>query len=168
MVELLEEYERVVGVETIDELRQIASILKGIKILHINSTRTGGGVAEILSMMVALTNALGIDTQWEIIKGSSEFFQCTKAMHNALQGRKELLFPSHFLHVYESINKENAEALYSKIQEADVVFIHDPQPAAMIRSFPNRKNKWVWRCHIELSNSSYAPSDASRSFLSSK
>lgn len=152
MSELLDAYTKIVGPVIIGELRQIASILKGVKILHVNSTRYGGGVAEILSMMVQLTNELGIETEWEVVKGPPEFFQCTKSMHNALQGRKEMLFSHDLLSAYERVNAENAETLRSKLEKADIVFIHDPQPAALITHFPERKNKWIWRCHIELSN----------------
>lgn len=167
MSTVLEAYQKVVGSEIIGELRQIASILKGIKILHVNSARMGGGVAEILATMVQLTKELGIETDWEILKGTSDFFQCTKSIHNALQGRKERSFPPHFLHVYEEVNAENAEALRPKLEKADVVFIHDPQPAALIKAFPQRKNKWVWRCHIELSNPKRSVWEYIRRFVSS-
>jgi trehalose synthase len=36
--------------------------------------------------------------------------------------------------------------------DQDLIVIHDPQPAAMIRRHENRKNRWVWRCHIDLSH----------------
>lgn len=152
MVELLDAYKLVEGAEAVEELLQLASILKGTKILHINSTKRGGGVAEILTAMTKITNALGIQTDWEVISGSPDFFQCTKCFHNALQGKQDLVFPPHFLHVYEQVNKDNAEKLRAKIEAADIVFIHDPQPVALINAFPERKNKWIWRCHIDSSN----------------
>ena len=77
---------------------------------------------------------------------------CTKQMHNALQGLKQAIIYPNLLKVYEQTNAENAERLKSHLESADIVFIHDPQPAALIHSFPNRKNKWVWRCHIDASN----------------
>ncbi len=150
MDNILERYSEIVGMETISELQQLAKILKGAKILHINSTKSGGGVAEILSVMTPLTNALGIQTEWETINGSPLFFQFTKSVHNALQGKNEL-FENTLFKEYETINAENAETLRSKIEKADVIFIHDPQPAALIRAFPQRKNKWIWRCHIDVS-----------------
>lgn len=152
MTELLERYRPIVGSEIIDELIQMARILKGIKVLHINSTRYGGGVAEILSMMEQLTNAVGIETKWETIQGTTDFFRVTKGFHNALQGKKEIAFQENCFTTYETVSAENALALQSKIENADVVFIHDPQPAALIQHFQGRRNKWVWRCHIALSS----------------
>jgi trehalose synthase len=152
MTNILDSYRAIVGSEVLDELGQIARILKGVKILHVNSTRYGGGVAEILSVMTQLSNALGIETSWETLQGTPEFFQCTKGFHNALQGRKEIIFSPSLFDVYKKVNSENADLLRSKLERADVVFIHDPQPAALISSFPNRKNRWIWRCHIALAS----------------
>lgn len=148
---LLETYRNVVGDEIINELHQQAALLKGLKILHINSTKAGGGVAEILNMLIPLTTALGIENRWEVIQGNPDFFDCTKMFHNVFQGHKETIPTPHLLKVYEEVNRQNAEHLKKVIDEADIVFIHDPQPAALIQSFPDRKNKWVWRCHIDLS-----------------
>lgn len=152
MAELLDRYKEIVGSEIIDELLQMAEVLKGTKIVHVNSTKTGGGVAEILMTMIHITTALGIETNWEIIKGTPDFFECTKQFHNGLQGQKKTLLTPDLLKCYEQVNAENAEVLRPVLEKADVVFIHDPQPAAMIKAFPNRKNRWVWRCHIDASN----------------
>lgn len=147
----LDMYKNVVGEEIINELQQQAKLLKGLKILHINSTKAGGGVAEILNMLVPLTAALGIENRWEVIQGNPDFFECTKMFHNVFQGHKETIPSQDLLKVYEEVNRTNAEQLRKVIEDADIVFIHDPQPAALINAFPNRKNKWVWRCHIDLS-----------------
>ncbi len=152
MNNLLDQYKAVVGPEIIYELSQMARALKGLKIVHVNSTKSGGGVAEILATMVPLTNALGIETRWEVIQGTADFFECTKLFHNAIQGHKQTAPNPHQLKVYQDVNEANAEYLRPILESADVVFIHDPQPAAMILAFPNRVNKWVWRCHIDASN----------------
>lgn len=152
MVDILERYKKIVGDEIINELSQIARVLKGVKIVHINSTKSGGGVAEILATMTHLTTSLGIETHWEVINGSPEFFECTKQFHNAIQGIKKTVPNSQLLKTYEQINAENAERLRPILESADVVFIHDPQPAGLIHAFPHRKNKWVWRCHIDAAN----------------
>lgn len=152
MSDLLEAYKQVVGPEIIHELSQMARVLKGTKIVHVNSTKTGGGVAEILMTMVSLTNALGLETHWEVIEGNPEFFECTKQFHNAMQGLKQAHVQSHLLKVYEEVNIANAERLRPILEDANIVFIHDPQPAALIQSFPQRKGKWIWRCHIDASN----------------
>jgi trehalose synthase len=150
MAALLEQYERIVGRDVIDQLRQLAGLLGGKRIVHINSTKAGGGVAEILHRIIPLKNELEVDAVWETIAGDADFFQCTKLMHNTLQGNR-IDIPAYLLRHYEEVNRENARRLHGLLDEADIVFIHDPQPAAMIESFPSRRGKWVWRCHIDAS-----------------
>jgi trehalose synthase len=151
MESLLEQYARVVGNEVIDHLRQLAYPLRGMKILHINSTKEGGGVAEILNRLIPLKRELGIDAEWEIIKGEKDFYQCTKKMHNSLQGDHDDISSS-LLAIYEKTNLQNFERLKDKLEKADIVFIHDPQPAALLHYCKERKGKWVWRCHIDVSH----------------
>jgi trehalose synthase len=146
----LDEYQEIVGPEVIEQLFQLATPLKGLRIVHVNSTRVGGGVAEILTKLVPLANALGIDTSWEVITGRDEFYQCTKSFHNALQGN-HVPVPKALLKAYEEVNAANAEILKPVLQDADIVFIHDPQPAPLITHFPERHGKWIWRCHIDAS-----------------
>lgn len=147
---LLEKYADVSGQDVIDHLRQLARPLKGLRFVHVNATRVGGGVAEILTKMVPLMAELGIDTRWEVITGEARFFQCTKAFHNAIQGN-QVNIPESYLKVYEDTNRETAERLRGLLRSADVVIVHDPQPAALIKYFPDYKGKWVWRCHIDAS-----------------
>ncbi|MBE0597233.1 MAG: glycosyltransferase, partial [Desulfuromonadales bacterium] len=107
-----------------------------------------GGVAEILQKLIPFKQALGIDARWETISGDPPFYQCTRAFHNALQGVVQEP-PPELLRVYEATNAANAERLRGLLEEADFVFIHDPQPAALLAHFPNRQGKWIWRCHID-------------------
>ncbi|MCJ7773600.1 MAG: glycosyl transferase family 1, partial [Desulfobacterales bacterium] len=151
MESLLEQYAHIVGNEVINHLRQLAHPLKGVKILHVNSTKEGGGVAEILNRLIPLKRELGIDAEWEIIIGEKEFYQCTKKMHNSLQGDRDDISSS-LLTIYENTNLQNFERLKEKLEEADVVFIHDPQPAAFLHFCKERKGRWVWRCHIDVSH----------------
>src|SRR4030042_2658613 len=151
MESLLEQYANIVGNEVINHLRQLAHPLKGVKILHVNSTKEGGGVAEILNRLIPLKRELGIDAEWEIIAGERDFYQCTKKMHNSLQGDRDDISSS-LLAIYENTNLQNFERLKEKLEEADVVFIHDPQPAAFLHFCKKRKGKWLWRCHIDVSN----------------
>jgi len=147
----IQDYAPVAGQEVIDHLRQLAESLKGLKVVHVNSTKEGGGVAEILTMLVPLMKELGLDVRWEVIRGGERFYECTKGFHNALQG-KSVVVPDSLLQVYEKTNEENAEDLRSVLEEADIVFIHDPQPLPLLKWCPNRKGKWIWRCHIDLSH----------------
>ena len=147
---LLEDYAAVVGSDVIEQLRQLTAPLKGMKIVHVNSTRLGGGVAEILSKMVPLTRELGLETHWEVITGDGDFYGCTKSMHNGLQGATVQLSDQQ-ISAYRATNAANAERLRTLLADADVVFIHDPQPALLLSHVPERRGKWVWRCHIDAS-----------------
>lgn len=151
MTNLLDSYAQVAGRDVIDRLHQLAQPLQGMKVVHVNSTRVGGGVAEILDKLVPLMQELGLDTSWEVIHGDEEFFQCTKNMHNGLQGSHARI-SDHLLDVYEKINRENSEQLRAKLEAADFVVIHDPQPAPLLQYCPERRGKWIWRCHIDASH----------------
>jgi len=143
----LRDYESIVGRDVIDELCLIAEKLKGKKIQNINSTAVGGGVAEILNRLVPFLQELGVDASWDVIKGGDQFFKITKKIHNALHGKEETLTPEECEHFLE-INERNKNVLRP---EADVFFIHDPQPAALVRYKKELGKRWVWRCHIDIS-----------------
>jgi len=147
---LLEQYVPIVGKEVVDHLTRLGSALSGKKVVHINSTRAGGGVAEILERMILLKQELGIDTTWEVINADDVFFMITKKLHNSLQGWQQT-FPQNWFKKYTEVNESNSRRLKELLQEADVVFIHDPQPLPLIQFFPKRRGKWIWRCHIDLS-----------------
>jgi trehalose synthase len=152
-LQLLESYAAVAGREVIRHLQLLAAPLKGARVVHVNSTRQGGGVAEILQKLIPLKRALGIDAVWEVIGGSPAFYECTKGFHNALQGMGAAISED-LLQEYETTNRRNAERLRASLEEADFVFIHDPQPAALLAHFPDRRGRWVWRCHIDASHPS--------------
>lgn len=142
----IEEYAPIVGEPVIDLLRKIAARLQGLRVLNINSTKEGGGVAEILNRMVPLARQLGIDMRWETILGSQPFFAITKKMHNALQGAAANFSEKEFA-LYEQVNRDNLERLDLNV---DCVIIHDPQPCPLVQYLPKEVMK-VWRCHIDLS-----------------
>ncbi|MBT1248379.1 MULTISPECIES: glycosyltransferase [unclassified Thermosipho (in: thermotogales)] len=130
--------------EDVEELFEMAKDLKDLKIVHVNATSYGGGVAELLYTLIPLMNDLGINTQWEILEAPMEFFNVTKKLHNAFQGAKVDLIDEE-LDLYVKINKENAKNLDL---DADVIIIHDPQPY-LIPIF--KEGKYIWRCHIDTS-----------------
>lgn len=150
MAQGIQRYADVVGEDVIDQLCQLAEPLRGMKVVHVNSTRVGGGVAEILQKLVPLMQELGIDARWDVLTGEDDFYQCTKNFHNGLQGNVVEL-PKALIKVYEETNERNAEELRPVLEEASIVVIHDPQPAPLLGLCPNRKGKWVWRCHIDVS-----------------
>jgi len=126
-------------------LKRLGERLKGRSFLHINSTRAGGGVAEILQRMMPILQELGIDARWEVIEGDERFFDITKKIHNALQGNPEEITEEMWNYHYE-VNRRNAERLNL---DADAVLIHDPQPAPLVEF--RKRGKWIWRCHIDVS-----------------
>jgi trehalose synthase len=143
------------GEEAIDRLRDAASALSGARVLQLNSTNFGGGVAELLFTHVALMNDLGVQTDWRVINGHEDFFFVTKTVHNALQGA-ETVWTEHMEQTYFNQCLENVQEW---TDDYDYVIVNDPQPAAMLailESEGRRKGKWAWRCHIDLSNS-YQP-----------
>jgi trehalose synthase len=114
---------------------------------HINSTAVGGGVAEILTRLVPLLRDLGIDASWDVIKGSPEFFDVTKAFHNALQG-KPVEVTGEMYEVYRATTELNLREVDFT---GDTIFVHDPQPAGLILRKKEIGRHWVWRCHIDVS-----------------
>jgi trehalose synthase len=122
-----------------------AERLKGRKVQMVNSTAVGGGVAEILNRMVPLFNEMGIDTKWDVIRGGGEFFSVTKKFHNALHGKQEEI-TQHDFDIFMDTSRKNIEQVAI---DGDIVFIHDPQPIGLIDK--KAGNKWIWRCHIDVS-----------------
>ncbi len=157
----LASYEGIVPSEILNHLRELAEDLRGVRILHINATSYGGGVSELLRSLVPLVNNLGLISDWKIIRGDNDFFDVTKKIHNGLQGADLELTAEDKQH-YEEINRENAMAL---TEEYDVVFIHDPQPAAILPLRGNGHSRWVWRCHIDTGQPNQAVWEYMRTFL---
>jgi trehalose synthase len=149
----LDDYEGIVEPGTIERLRELAAPLQGARVLHINATAYGGGVAELLSTHVPLTRDVGLEADWQVIHGSDEFFGVTKTVHNALQGA-DVEWNTQMERVYLERVLDNALALDG---EYDFIVIHDPQPVAM-REFVRGHSadrpgtKWIWRCHIDLTD----------------
>jgi trehalose synthase len=125
----------------------LAARAGGRRLQNINSTAVGGGVAEILTRMVPLLRDLGVDVSWDFIKGDDAFFSVTKAFHNALHGAPESITPEMFA-IYEATTDANVAELPLT---GDVVLVHDPQPAGLIRARRRDGQRWVWRCHIDVS-----------------
>jgi trehalose synthase len=142
------DYGKVVGPDIIEELTILASHLGSRSIKMVNSTAVGGGVAEMLRRIVPLLSEMGIETTWDIIEGDDEFFRITKRFHNALQGQDDD-FQKQVFETYLGCNERNNNKLEF---DEDLIVIHDPQPAALIHWHQKRKNRWVWRCHIDLSH----------------
>ena len=144
----LDDYQGIVGQGQLDTLRFLARDLKGKSIKMVNSTAVGGGVAEMLNRLVPLISELDVPTHWDVITGGNDFFEITKAFHNALHGSSYELTKA-AQEIFLMYNEQNR----SRMQFGEeMVVIHDPQPAGLIRSKEKTSSHWVWRCHIDLSN----------------
>jgi trehalose synthase len=143
-------YEGIVDSAVLRQLRQLAEKLAGVRIVHVNSTSEGGGVAEILGWMIPLMTDLGLQASWEVLHGNPRFFEITKTIHNGLQGHNGILTAKDWK-TYEEVNAENFDRLRPVLEAADIVVIHDPQPAQLLRFCDRRKGKWIWRGHIDIS-----------------
>lgn len=144
----IQDYEPIVGRSYIEELRMLGDRLSGKIIQNINSTYIGGGVAEILTHMVPLFNQLGVDVRWSVIQGDDKFFEVTKKFHNALHGKDDKVSPEDFS-LFLEVSRRNLDGLKFY---GDIFFVHDPQPVGLIAKKREIGRKWVWRCHIDVSN----------------
>ena len=144
----LEAYAPIIGDERMGRLQRAAKRLKGLNLLELNATAQGGGVAEMLYSSVPFLNELGIDAEWKVISGNEQFFECTKGLHNLLQGMKG------------TFTQEMERAYYSTIADCarshiidhnpDVVIVNDPQPLGLARHLKRPGEAWIWRCHIDI------------------
>jgi trehalose synthase len=144
----LDDYTPLLGAGEISELRTLASRLRGRTVQMVNSTSVGGGVAEMLQRIVPLLQELELNIRWDVITGGNDFFEITKAFHNALHGEPYPL-PAKSFKVFLNYSEQNRARLNF---DSEFCVIHDPQPIALILARPDRKGHWIWRCHIDLSH----------------
>lgn len=144
----LEAYAQLLGAGEIEELRALAKPLRGRSIEMINSTAVGGGVAEILNRLLPLAEELDLNIKWDVMTGGEDFYQVTKAFHNALHGAPYHGTARDF-EIFSEYNKRNRARLPL---DAEFMVIHDPQPVGLIEARKKNGNHWLWRCHIDLSH----------------
>jgi len=89
---------------------------------------------------------VGVDTEWDELKGGEQFGAVTERFHNGLHGRAAVISQRDF-EIFMETSQQNIENVETY---GDIVFIHDPQPIALIKK--KSSNKWLWRCHIDVSN----------------
>ena len=143
----LDQYIPLVGAAEVEELRTLAHPLEGSSVEMVNSTAVGGGVAELLTRLLPLMRELGLDARWHVMEGGADFFEVTKAFHNALHG---VAFPGteREFAIFRDWNRSNRENIPL---DGRFVVIHDPQPAPFIEARQPDHGHWFWRCHIDLS-----------------
>lgn len=153
----LDDYVDVAGADTIDRIRALAAPLQGARVLHLNATAYGGGVAELLATHVPLLRSAGLEAEWQVMHGSDDFFGVTKQVHNALQG-SDIEWTPEMARTYLEKVLDNALLLEG---EYDFIVAHDPQPAAMLSflhgtAIDRAETRWIWRCHIDLTDANDA------------
>ncbi len=179
----LTEYRKWLDADAMERIRQKAEELDQKSIAHVSSTFYGGGVAEMLSPLIGLMNDVGVRTEWRPYRGSPEFFTVTKKLHNALQGDGRIRLTRDERHLYEQTADENLRL--TSLEGYDAVYVHDPQPAPLITHYSRRlpwmfkpfpvivglravqkKQPWIWRCHLDLSRPDHQAWQLVRRFAS--
>lgn len=148
----LADFEPLIGRETVERIAALAEPLSGLQVQHINSTKHGGGVAEILRSLVPMLCGLGIRADWHMLAAPVEFYEITKHIHNMLQGESGALSDADWK-LYEDVVHAHAHLVDRR---ADVVFVHDPQPLALAKGRNGDGQRWIWRCHLDLSDTNSA------------
>lgn len=143
----IDEYIECAGIEAVQELKSLAEPLRGLRVLHVNATHDGGGVAEILRAMMPLLSALGLEARWQTITAEPDFFVTTKAIHNGLQGAKTRLNRDG-RQEYLAWQQRIADELPT---DYDVIVIHDPQPLGLLQAAGKGTAYWISRLHIDSS-----------------
>jgi trehalose synthase len=134
--------------DLLDAVVSAARALRGARVLHLNATPYGGGVSELLRSIVPLLNDQGLSADWRIISGDQPFFEVTKAIHNGLQGAPVTLSDADKAR-YLATSRTNAASFDTSY---DFIFVHDPQPAALLEFTGKGQARWIWRSHIDTAN----------------
>lgn len=144
----LQAYASILGEERIERVERAAERARGLKLLQMNSSAQGGGVAEMLYSSIPFLDSLGLDVEWKVVTGSKEYFECTKNLHNLLQGKKGSFTPD-MQHTY-ICTLEQCASNHLIDYSPDVVLVHDPQPLGLAHFLEKPGETWIWRCHIDI------------------
>jgi trehalose synthase len=145
----VDDYRRVAPPGAVDIILRLAEHVRGRRLLNVSGGRFGGGAAEILQALVPMMTDLGVDAAWEITGGDPGFYTTTAALRAALTGAERALTDEALDH-YVEMNRVNGKKL---ALEADLVLVHDVQPATLVEHRPS-SGRWVWRCHFDASRPS--------------
>lgn len=150
----LARFEALVGEQRYARLLRTAerarSVLGDTVVWHVNSTASGGGVAEMLQVLIGYSKAAGVDMHWLVLEADPEFFEVTKRIHNRLHGSAGdagALGAREAAH-YGAVLGVNAALLLERVRPGDVVFLHDPQTAGLAPALADAGAHVLWRCHV--------------------
>jgi len=134
----------------VDAAQEALDRLHGRSVINVSSTAAGGGVAEMLHVLLGYIRGVGVDARWLVIEGTPDFFEVTKRLHNHLYGTPgdggELAEHAH--RIYDGTLRPETHALAAHAREGDVVVLHDPQTAGLAEHAKRLGCKVVWRCHV--------------------
>jgi trehalose synthase len=142
------------------ERERARMVFEGRTVWNINSTASGGGVAEMLRSLVAYARGAGVDARWAVIGGNPAFFAITKRIHNHLHdfegdggelGEDER-------GEYEAALADNCAELCRLVGPRDVILLHDPQTAGLVPGLKALGIPVIWRCHVGIDR----PTDIAR------
>jgi trehalose synthase len=134
----------------IDAGEAAVELLHGRSVINVNSTAAGGGVAEMLHVLLGYIRGVGVDARWLVIEGDPEFFTVTKRLHNHLYGSEgdggALDDEAH--RIYDEALRPEVDPLATHARPGDIVVLHDPQTAGLAEDAKRLGCKVVWRCHV--------------------
>jgi len=141
---------------------------EGPRLLHVNATATGGGVAELLNGLIPAQSADGISVGWAVISGTEPFFALTKRIHHLLhgQGDPDVLGRPETTELYRSVLRSQADWLAGVVGADDVVVLHDPQTLGLAPGLVDSGARIVWHCHIGTTTGDTTPPAAVWRFFS--
>ena len=142
----LEGYRGIVSESLLSDVTKVAEKLRGLRVIHINATAQGGGVAEILKSLVPLMQDVGVQAEWYALAPDDSFFSVSKNLHHCLQGGSSTPSAADFS-CYRTHNEQAVKTLKRMGVSADIWFIHDAQVLPML-SFMN-SDIGVWICHVD-------------------
>lgn len=142
----LDDYRSIVGDETIDRIKAKGEALRGMRVVHMNSTFYAGGVVEIIVSLMRMKNELGLNAEWRLLRGSDKFFAITREMHDAMQGGPIDMTPEK-ARIYDETMRENT--LWNAFDH-DAVYMHDHHTMGVI-AYAEKKCPWIWRGHLDMS-----------------
>ena len=155
-------YKPIIGEEKIERLLKVADRLKGLRLLELNATAQGGGVAEMLYSSIPFMNSIGIEAEWKVIHGTQAYYQCTKTIHNMLQGMEGTFTPEMENTYCQTLISNASNALID--YEPEVVLVHDPQPLGLQQYLQKKGQSWIWRCHIDIEEATLSANPGLRDF----
>ncbi len=151
----LEHYEEITPPEEMTLLKEYAKAMQGRRLIFVNATYAGGGVAIMRAPLIHLLRLIGVDAHWYVLQPDEKAFLVTKRkFHNVLQdvAGPDVELTDDDKAIYEAWIKRNVEALKGALSKATDIVIDDWQPSGLIpyiKNDINPKATLLFRDHIQ-------------------